>query len=107
MHTGQRQASKMRFKYLKAILNQDISFFDRDARTGTVVESISKDIVLVQDAISEKVRFCIPVSLHAKKSICLCYQVVAQYSGFVLPVGRLWAQDPMYLHGVEAVLFSS
>ncbi|KAI5062204.1 hypothetical protein GOP47_0022743 [Adiantum capillus-veneris] len=55
MHSGQRQASKMRNKYLQAILNQDVGFFDTDARTGVLVESISKDILVVQDAISEKV----------------------------------------------------
>ncbi|KAH7415620.1 hypothetical protein KP509_14G054100 [Ceratopteris richardii] len=54
MHTGQRQASKIRNRYLQAILNQDIGFFDTDARTGKLVESISKDILLVQEAISEK-----------------------------------------------------
>lgn len=54
MHTGQRQAGKLRFKYLEAILNQDVGFFDTDARTGVLVESISTDTLLVQDAISEK-----------------------------------------------------
>ena len=55
MHTGQRQVSKMRRAYLKAILDQEVGFFDTDARTGVLVDSISKDTVLVQDAISEKV----------------------------------------------------
>ncbi|KAI5080031.1 hypothetical protein GOP47_0005510 [Adiantum capillus-veneris] len=54
MHTGQRQTSKMRLKYLEAILSQEVGFFDMDARTGTLVDSIAKDTVLVQDAISEK-----------------------------------------------------
>lgn len=55
MHTGQRQVSKMRRAYLRAILDQEVGFFDTDARTGLLVDSISKDTVLVQDAISEKV----------------------------------------------------
>ncbi|MCO5594158.1 hypothetical protein L7F22_048181 [Adiantum nelumboides] len=55
MHSGQRQVSRMRNKYLEAILNQDIGFFDTDGRTGMLVESISKDTLVVQDAISEKV----------------------------------------------------
>lgn len=55
MHTGQRQSSKMRLKYLEAILSQEVGFFDTDAQTGMLVDSIAKDTVLVQDAISEKV----------------------------------------------------
>ncbi|KAI5075652.1 hypothetical protein GOP47_0009728 [Adiantum capillus-veneris] len=58
MHTGQRQTSKMRLKYLEAILNQEVGFFDMDARTGTLVNSIAKDTVLVQDVVSEKVTDC-------------------------------------------------
>ena len=47
--------SRMRRAYLKAILDQEIGYFDTDARTGILVDSISKDTVLIQDAISEKV----------------------------------------------------
>eukprot|EP00249_Psilotum_nudum_P016028 c25619_g2_i1 orf=2-967(-) len=54
MHTGERQATKMRIKYLEAILRQDVSFFDTDAQIGMLVDSISTDTLLVQDAISEK-----------------------------------------------------
>ncbi|XP_043716624.1 ABC transporter B family member 2-like [Telopea speciosissima] len=55
MHTGERQAAKMRLAYLKAMLNQDISLFDTDASTGEVISAITSDIIVVQDAISEKV----------------------------------------------------
>ena len=48
MHTGQRQVSRMRRAYLKAILDQEIGYFDTDARTGILVDSISKDTVLIQ-----------------------------------------------------------
>ncbi|MCO5550177.1 hypothetical protein L7F22_003659 [Adiantum nelumboides] len=54
MHTGERQAIKMRVKYLEAILRQDIAYFDTDAETGMLLESVSSDTLLVQDAISEK-----------------------------------------------------
>ncbi|XP_043807365.1 ABC transporter B family member 2 isoform X2 [Manihot esculenta] len=36
MHTGERQASKMRKAYLRSMLNQDISLFDTEASTGEV-----------------------------------------------------------------------
>ncbi|KAK9733048.1 hypothetical protein RND81_04G040100 [Saponaria officinalis] len=55
MVTGERQAAKMRNLYLKTILRQDIAFFDKEVHTGEVVERMSGDTVLIQDAIGEKV----------------------------------------------------
>lgn len=55
MHTGERQAGKMRMAYLKSMLNQDISLFDTEASTAEVISAITSDIIVVQDAISEKV----------------------------------------------------
>ncbi|KAL6176028.1 hypothetical protein ACLB2K_052664 [Fragaria x ananassa] len=55
MHTGERQAAKMRMAYLRAMLNQDISLFDTEASTGEVISAITSDILVVQDALSEKV----------------------------------------------------
>jgi len=56
MWSGERQTTKMRIKYLEAALNQDIQFFDTEVRTSDVVFAINTDAVMVQDAISEKVR---------------------------------------------------
>jgi ABC-type multidrug transport system fused ATPase/permease subunit len=55
MHTGERQVAKMRMAYLRAMLNQDISLFDTEASTGEVIAAITSDIIIVQDALSEKV----------------------------------------------------
>ncbi|KAK9733047.1 hypothetical protein RND81_04G040000 [Saponaria officinalis] len=55
MVTGERQAAKMRNLYLKTILRQDIAFFDKEVHTGEVVERMSGDTVLIQDAMGEKV----------------------------------------------------
>ncbi|KAH9325334.1 hypothetical protein KI387_005512, partial [Taxus chinensis] len=54
MWTGERQSAKLRIKYLEATLNQDIEYFDTDARSGDIINTISCDIVAVQDAISER-----------------------------------------------------
>lgn len=56
MWTGERQSTKMRIKYLEAALSQDIQFFDTEVRTSDVVFAINTDAVIVQDAISEKVK---------------------------------------------------
>ncbi|XP_073102680.1 ABC transporter B family member 2 isoform X2 [Elaeis guineensis] len=55
MHTGERQVSKIRLAYLRAMLNQDIGVFDTEASTAEVIASITNDIIVIQDAISEKV----------------------------------------------------
>ncbi|KAF9605325.1 hypothetical protein IFM89_015980 [Coptis chinensis] len=55
MYTGERQATKMRLAYLRSMLNQDISLFDTEASTGEVISAITSEIIVVQDAISEKV----------------------------------------------------
>ncbi|KAK7259123.1 hypothetical protein RIF29_24721 [Crotalaria pallida] len=55
MATGERQAARIRGLYLKTILRQDISFFDKDTQTGEVIGRMSGDTVLIQDAMGEKV----------------------------------------------------
>lgn len=54
--TGERQASRMRVTYLKAVLRQDVGYFDLDiSTTSEVITTISNDSLMIQDAISEKV----------------------------------------------------
>ncbi|KAL0891056.1 hypothetical protein Bca101_015039 [Brassica carinata] len=55
MHTGERQAAKMRRAYLRSMLSQDISLFDNEVSTGEVISAITSDILVIQDALSEKV----------------------------------------------------
>lgn len=53
--TGERQAARIRNLYLRSILRQDVSFFDKESNTGEVIGRISGDTVLIQDAMGEKV----------------------------------------------------
>ncbi|KAL6906136.1 hypothetical protein ACP4OV_003737 [Aristida adscensionis] len=54
--TAERQASRMRSRYLKAVLRQDVEYFDlAAATTAEVIAGISNDSLVVQDALSEKV----------------------------------------------------
>ncbi|KAK9012540.1 hypothetical protein V6N11_040585 [Hibiscus sabdariffa] len=54
--TGERQASRMRTRYLKAVLRQDVGYFDLNiTSTAEVVTSVSNDSLKIQEAISEKV----------------------------------------------------
>ncbi|XP_068649595.1 ABC transporter B family member 10-like [Aristolochia californica] len=55
MHTGERQAAKMRLAYLRSMLSQEIRIFDTEASTGEFIAAITSDVLIIQDAISEKV----------------------------------------------------
>ncbi|XP_074317748.1 ABC transporter B family member 11-like [Silene latifolia] len=55
MVTGERQAARIRNLYLKAILRQEIAFFDKQVNTGEVVARMSGDTIILQDAMGEKV----------------------------------------------------
>lgn len=54
--TAERQASTMRAKYLKAVLRQDVEYFDlKVGSTNEVITSVSSDSLVIQDVLSEKV----------------------------------------------------
>lgn len=56
--TGERQATRMRARYLKAVLRQDVGYFDLQvSSTAEVVTSVSNDSLVIQDVIGEKVPF--------------------------------------------------
>ncbi|KAL8029397.1 hypothetical protein ABFX02_14G223000 [Erythranthe guttata] len=55
MITGERQAVRIRNLYLKAILRQDIAFFDTETNTGEIIERMSTDTIVIQDAMGEKI----------------------------------------------------
>ncbi|KAG5381686.1 hypothetical protein IGI04_033156 [Brassica rapa subsp. trilocularis] len=53
--TGERQASRMRERYLKAVLRQDVGYFDLHVTsTSDVITSVSSDSLVIQDVLSEK-----------------------------------------------------
>ncbi|CAB4288377.1 unnamed protein product [Prunus armeniaca] len=54
--TSERQVLKIRYKYLEAVLRQEVGFFDsQEATTSEVINTISKDTSLIQEVLSEKV----------------------------------------------------
>lgn len=47
---------RIRYKYLEAVLRQEVGFFDsQQATTSEVINSISNDTSLIQEVLSEKV----------------------------------------------------
>ncbi|XP_073301222.1 ABC transporter B family member 11-like isoform X2 [Primulina huaijiensis] len=55
MITGERQAVRIRNLYLEAILRQDIGYFDKEANTGEIMDRMTNETILIQNAIGEKV----------------------------------------------------
>ncbi|KAK4782251.1 hypothetical protein SAY86_016353 [Trapa natans] len=54
--TGERQAARMRHRYLKALLRQDVGYFDLQVTsTSEVITCVSNDNLVIQDVLSEKV----------------------------------------------------
>ncbi|KAF8013030.1 hypothetical protein BT93_I1023 [Corymbia citriodora subsp. variegata] len=54
--TGERQASRMRSTYLKAVLRQDVGYFDMNVTsTSEVITSVSNDTLMIEDVLSDKV----------------------------------------------------
>ncbi|XP_057769484.1 ABC transporter B family member 15-like [Salvia miltiorrhiza] len=54
--TAERQASRLRSRYLKAVMRQDVGYFDLHVTsTAEVIQSVSSDSLVIQDSISEKV----------------------------------------------------
>ncbi|KAF8730446.1 hypothetical protein HU200_017024 [Digitaria exilis] len=88
--TGERQAARIRALYLKAILRQDITFFDMEMSTGQVVERMSGDTFLIQDAIGEKVG----------KSIQLLSTFIG---GFIIAFVRGWLLALVMLSSIPPI----
>lgn len=53
---GELSAYRIRTKYLRAVLRQDIGFFDTDISTGDIMHGISSDVAQIQEVLGEKVR---------------------------------------------------
>ncbi|KAJ9551428.1 hypothetical protein OSB04_015473 [Centaurea solstitialis] len=54
--TAERQASRLRSTYLKAVLRQEVAYFDQNSTSTTdIVTSVTSDSLLIQEVISEKV----------------------------------------------------
>ena len=63
--TAERQASRMRARYLKAVLRQDVGYFDLHVTsTAEVITIVSSDSLVILDVISEKVRSLIQFMLY-------------------------------------------
>lgn len=79
--TAERQTARMRVKYLKSVLRQDVGFFDTQAAdsstTYEVVTTISSDSNAIQIAIGEKIPDCI--AYMASFFCCLIFAFILSW----------------------------
>lgn len=55
MYASERQVTRLRIAYLRAVLNQEVGAFDTDLSTGKVITGVSNHMSVIRDAIGEKV----------------------------------------------------
>ncbi|PHT28117.1 ABC transporter B family member 21 [Capsicum baccatum] len=92
--TGERQAARIRYLYLKSVLGQDIGFFDHEINTGVIIESLSSDTLTIQDAIGEKVGKFIQVS-------------ATFVGGLVIVFTKGWRLALVFLSSIPPLVISS
>ncbi|CAJ2636682.1 unnamed protein product [Trifolium pratense] len=69
--TSERQVLRIRYKYLEAVLRQEVGFFDsQETNTSEIINSISKDTNLIQEVLSEKVPLFLMQSSSFISGIC-------------------------------------
>ncbi|CAN6689574.1 unnamed protein product [Malus baccata var. baccata] len=93
MVTGERQAARIRGKYMKAILRQDIGFFDTETSTGEIIGRMSGDTILIQEAMGEKVG----------KFIQLCSTFLG---GFMIAFVKGWRLAIVLLATIPAIVIA-
>ncbi|KAI3799167.1 hypothetical protein L1987_34457 [Smallanthus sonchifolius] len=70
--TSERQASRLRLTYLKAVLRQEVAYFDLNVTsTADIITSVSSDSLIIQEFISEKV----PMFVMNMSTLCGAYVV--------------------------------
>ena len=53
---GERSAQRIRTQYLRAVLRQDIGFFDTEISTSDIMHGISSDVAQIQEVMGEEVK---------------------------------------------------
>nr|XP_043635268.1 ABC transporter B family member 19-like [Erigeron canadensis] len=51
---GERSAHRIRTKYLRSVLRQDVSFFDTEISTSDIIHGISSDVAQIQEVMGDK-----------------------------------------------------
>nr|XP_043617816.1 putative multidrug resistance protein [Erigeron canadensis] len=114
-HTAERQSSRIRTKYLRSVLRQEIGYFDKSLEASRVVTNISTDISInIQGVLAEKIpdfiaNLCMSVTAELT-GVYLCWRlaIVALPAIILLIIpgavyGNLLAKNEDKLHEAYAV----
>ncbi|XP_011080370.1 ABC transporter B family member 4-like [Sesamum indicum] len=94
MITGERQAARIRNLYLRALLRQDIGYFDRETNTGEIIERMSTDAIIIQDAMGQKVGKFLQLS-------------ASFLGGFVIAFTKGWLLTTVLLSAIPLLVISA
>ncbi|KAK9062090.1 hypothetical protein SSX86_019275 [Deinandra increscens subsp. villosa] len=94
MVSGERQASRIRHLYLKTILRQEVGYFDQESTSGEIVERVSGDTVVIQDAMGEKVGKFIQLTSTF-------------FGGFVIAFSQGWLLSLVLLSVIPPIVMSA
>ncbi|KAL0390784.1 UNVERIFIED_CONTAM: ABC transporter B family member 11 [Sesamum calycinum] len=89
-----KAAVRIRNLYLRAILRQDIGYFDKETNTGEIVERMSTDTVILQDAMGEKIGKFLQLS-------------ASFLGGFVIALIQGWLLTLVLLSAVPLLIISA
>lgn len=54
MRVGIRQSGVIRDRYLRAVMRQDVAFFDTEASSGGLIQSLNEDTAAIQEGMNDK-----------------------------------------------------
>ncbi|CBI35827.3 unnamed protein product, partial [Vitis vinifera] len=89
---GERSSQRIRTKYLRAVLRQDIGFFDTQISTGNIMHGISSDVAQIQEVMGEKMAHFIH---HVFTFIC----------GYAVGFWRSWKVSLVVLSVIPLMMF--
>ena len=72
VHCGERIASRVRGLYLKAVLRQNVAFFDK-LGTGEILTHLTAEVNHLQDGISEKVSVTLTAFATFNSALIICF----------------------------------
>ncbi|KAK0596317.1 hypothetical protein LWI29_014603 [Acer saccharum] len=89
---GERSAQRIRTMYLRAVLRQDVGFFDTEVTTGDIMHGISSDVAQIQEVMGEKMAHFIH---HIFTFIC----------GYIVGIIRSWKVSLVVLSVIPLTMF--
>ncbi|XP_058079550.1 ABC transporter B family member 19-like [Magnolia sinica] len=89
---GERSAQRIRTEYLRAVLRQDIGFFDTQISTGDIMHGISSDVAQIQEVMGEKMAHFV-------------HHVFTFISGYVVGFIRSWKVALVVLSVTPLMMF--